>query len=420
MRLRRGLPRWTVRLRLALLYGCLFMLAGATFLGLLYIFIEHSPPVSVGSGFSVIGYDWTATVRPQAQSTSQPRPILTDGQHLSNVAVGRSLFQSGAVIIYRLPDLTPLISESALALALAAAVSGGLGWFAAGRALRPVRVMTASARRISDRNLAERLRLPGPADELKELGDTFDDLLSRLQEAFESQRRFVANASHELRTPLAAERTILEVAVADPAATADSLREACARALEVERQQERLIESLLMLALSHRGLVRAERLDLKEIAARVLVAVDSRRAEAGLDVDSMLDHAAAAGDPALLDRLVCNLVDNAIRHNVAAGWLRVETWTGADASHLRVVNTGPTVESSQVAVLFEPFRRAGEQRVGAEGVGLGLSIVAAVTEAHGGTVEARARPEGGLEIEVMLPVNGVAAAKAELGQAGHS
>jgi signal transduction histidine kinase len=323
-------------------------------------------------------------------------------QSLRSFAAGRVAFRRlqvasrAALSHQRAAQLGALLTTSGIALGVMAFVSIGLGWLMAGRALRPVRTMSARARGISERNLHERLALDGPNDELKELGDTFDGLLARLETAFESQRRFAANASHELRTPITLERTLVEVALADPHASIDSLRETCERVLAASEQQERLIESLLTLARSQRGLDRREDLDLGAIAGEVVQGVSSN----GVRIESELGDACTTGDPALVERLVANLLDNAL-HYQSHGWVRA--WTGLRDGRptLRVVNTGPVIPPDQAAVLAEPFRRLNGERTGhKDGLGLGLSIVGAIAAAHDADLHLTPRPSGGLEVEV--------------------
>ncbi len=228
-----------------------------------------------------------------------------------------------------------------------AILSIGLGWLMAGRALRPVRTMSSRARGISERNLHERLALEGPDDELKELGDTFDELLGRLESAFESQRQFVANASHELRTPITLERALVEVALSDPAATTDSLRGTCERVLAASERQERLIEALLTLARSQRGLESRQEIDLSAVAGEALLSVQP----SGTRVESDLGSAISIGDPALVERLIANLIDNALRYNLPhAGWVSVWTGVRSGLPTVRVRNSGPRVSSDEALI----------------------------------------------------------------------
>jgi signal transduction histidine kinase len=296
-----------------------------------------------------------------------------------------------------------LLLWSGLALAAMAVISGVLGWLMAGRALAPVRTMTTRARRISEDNLHERLAVAGADVELSELADTFDGVLDRLQSAFEAQRRFVANASHELRTPLTLGRATLEVALADPGADVESLRRACAGVIAAGEEQERLIDGLLTLAGSQRGLAVAETVDLRETCSRAITVVAGAAAMRGIAVDADLRPALAVGDTRLLERLAINLLDNAVRHNFDGGEIFVATATSHGHATLVVSNSGPALDAAGLPELLEPFRRGGDVRAGrGGGHGLGLSIVAAIAEAHGAELRTVARRGGGLEVEVVL------------------
>src|SRR6266511_2324640 len=276
----------------------------------------------------------------------------------------------------------------------------------AGRFLRPLRTITATARDISANNLHRRLSLSGRNDEFTELAATLDDLFERLEASFESQRHFVANASHELRTPLTAERTLLQVALADPAATAERLRSTCQDVLALGQQQERLIEALLTLATSEQGIEQREPFDLAEIAGNVVLARRQEAQHRGIQVDTTLATARAAGDPNLVESLVANLMDNALRHNAAGGRIEIATTATAGQATITVRNTGPVIPPDEVERLFQPFQRLGIQRIrqtDGHGHGLGLAIVRAIASAHGATLIPHARPEGGLNIEVNFP-----------------
>jgi signal transduction histidine kinase len=289
-----------------------------------------------------------------------------------------------------------------------AIVSIWLGWLVAGRALRPLRTITSTARDISASSLHRRLALEGPDDEVKQLADTFDGLLGRLEASFDAQRQFVANASHELRTPLTLERTLVEVALADPDATVESLRETCERVLVAGEQQERLIEALLTLSRSQRGLDYHEPFDLGAVAAEVLEArrPDAERRE--LHLAAALESAPTSGDRRLGERLVANLVDNAVRHNVPSGRIDVTTGTKDGRAILTITNSGPVVPPHELDRLFQPFQRlvANRDNGQGDGLGLGLSIVQAIATAHDATLIPRAQTEGGLAIEVSFPSTG--------------
>lgn len=297
--------------------------------------------------------------------------------------------------------------RATITLLALAGISLVVGWLIAGRFLRPLRTITATARDISASNLNRRLE-PGARDnEFAELGETLNGLFGRLEAAFDSQRRFVANASHELRTPLSAGRALLQVAVADPDATLDSLKETCQEVLDLGDQQEHLIRALLTLATSQRGVDRAEPLDLADLTGKILVAREDEAARRGLQVSGDLQPAPTTGDPALTESLVANLIDNAIRHNIPSGQIEISTGLAAPGAgaHLSVRNTGPVIPPVAVDTLFEPFRQHAQARIHTgTGHGLGLAIVQAIATAHQATVKAHSRPQGGLDIQVTYPV----------------
>jgi signal transduction histidine kinase len=277
----------------------------------------------------------------------------------------------------------------AITLGVAAVVSVGIGWLLAGRLLRPLRLITATAREISVSNLSRRLRPGRRDDEFTLLGQTLNDLFGRLESSFASQRRFVASASHELRTPLTAERTLLQVALADPDADAASLREACEQVLALGEQTERLIDALLTLATGERGLASRSPFDLADVAGRVV---------AGEDVRADLAPAPVTGDPRLAESLIANLVSNGLRYNVPGGWVAVSTGMRDGAAIVSVSNTGPVVPADEIDRLFQRF-----QRLNGGGHGLGLAIVRAIADAHGATITATPRPSGGLDVTVAFP-----------------
>ncbi|MBB2940333.1 signal transduction histidine kinase [Actinoplanes lutulentus] len=293
-------------------------------------------------------------------------------------------------------DPDPDLTLPAVALALLAVITLALGWAVAGRLLHPVRTMTDRLRHISERNVHERLSVTGPRDELKDLADTVDGLLGRLDRAFDSQKRFVANAAHELRTPLTVEHALLEEPLIDANATVESYRENFERLLAISDQRARLLESLLTLASSENGRIAGTPIDLGTVLTTVL----NDRDTSGLRVTTKIAPAWIIGDPALIERLVANLCDNAIHYNVPGGAIEAETRRGS----LAIANTGPSVPAEQVDRLFEPFHRL--HRVADDGhQGLGLSIVRAIATAHEAKTTARPRPDGGLSITVTFPVD---------------
>jgi signal transduction histidine kinase len=416
----RRLPRRTIRLRLTLIYGSLFIVSGAALLGITYVLVsaQYTTEYFLGIGQqaagaviiqqNLIGGSVSASGR---TSGSANQTFRITGPDLPGVA------RSGSVAT-KLPSrkllaasaraqssaaLRTLLLASAIALAFMAAIGTWLGWVVAGRALRPLRAITATAREISASNLHRRLALVGPDDELRELGSTFDGLLERLESAFTAQRQFAANVSHELRTPLTFERTLLEVALADPHANVDTLRAACERVLANSEHQERLIEALLVMSRSQRGLDRAEPVDLALVVSRALGGIDA----SGLTIESTLHPAWIEGDPRLLERLAANLIGNAVLHNRPGGWLRVNTSAADGWATLAVANSGPRIHPDGLERLFEPFQRLeGSRMSDGDGLGLGLSIVRSIAEAHGATVTTTAPADGGLSIEVSFSAGG--------------
>jgi signal transduction histidine kinase len=367
------LPRPTLRAQLALLYAALFgvsLVAVAALAVVFKQFLVDPPP----------GCD----ADPGAASQGGPCPDLS--------------FQG-------LTDHDPKQYLAGLVtVTVLTAIALGGGWLIAGRVLRPLRTMTATARDISARNLHQRLAITGPDDEIRQLGQTLDGLFERLEASFQAQRNFVANASHELRTPVSAEKTVLQVALADPQATNAALRSACEKALRWNAQQERLIDSLLTLASTERGIESWEPFDLAGIVARAIR--DAREDAERRDISIDADHSAAptVGDPALVESLITNLVSNAIRHNVDGG--RVEVSTAVIDAHavLKVRNTGPLIPPDEVDRLFQPFQRLGTQRLRqGDGHGLGLAIARAIVNVHNAQLTANARPQGGLDISVSFP-----------------
>ena len=378
-------PRWTVRLRLTLLFASLVLVSAGAVAGSTYVLFDHwwsgggRVAGTVQRTFSIPGTaGGTANGIPTSQRTS-PHAVPDP----------KSRVQAA--------DLHQLLVVSSIAMGAVLALAAGLGWFVAGRVLRPIRTITTSVRGISEDNLHARLAAPGPDDELKELADTFDQLLQRLETAFDAQRQFAANASHELRTPLTFERTLLEVALADPDCTLDSLRATCQRLLALGTQQEQLIESLLTLAQSQTGLAVRGPVDLGKAAQDAVSSRTSQLAEAGLRIDTDINPALISGDGYLIGRLMTNLLDNAIRYNIPAGFVSLRTAPGDGHCALTVANSGPHIAPEQVTRLHRPFERLGLARTGAgDGAGLGLSIVASITRAHGADLSITPRAEGGL------------------------
>lgn len=363
-----------IRTRLTLLYAAAFFVAGAVLIALMFVYLQVSLSHTPASNARAL-FDQAVEQRGLGRM-----PVLE--RIIDNVAEQAA--------IERRRTLRAMLMFSLVSLGGVGLLAGFFGWLLAGRALAPLHDVTATARRVADLNLGERIAMTGPDDEIKVLADTFDGMLERLDRAFDGQRRFVANASHELRTPLAINRTLIEVALDDPAAP-DSTRRLGETLLEVNHRQEKLIDGLLVLAGSERGLETRVRVDLAEVVGRVV---------AGTAVLSALQPTPTVGDPTLLERLAANLVDNAIRYNVPDGWVRVVVEPRGDRAVLVVENSGPVVPPGEVDGLLEPFRRR-SRTVG--GTGLGLSIVRSVTLAHGGRLLPSARPDGGLSISVELP-----------------
>jgi signal transduction histidine kinase len=362
------LPRPTVRLRLTLLYAGVFLLAGAALLTVSYMLVRNN----VTTDHVSIEVGPTDDLRRAIQ-----REVADDALHRLRV-------------------------QYAIALAAMTALSVLLGWLVAGRALRSLQDITAAARRVSQDNLDERIALQGPRDELKELADTFDAMLERLQAAFASQRRFVANASHELRTPLSVMRTELEVTLADPQASNAELRAMAETVHEALDRTERLVQALLTLARSEGAVTRRDPVDLAA-AARLALDHTARDAQAAqLDVAADLRAAPVRGDRRLLERLVANLVENAIGHNRPRGHVSVSTTTRNGHSIVEVVNDGDVLDPATLPRLLEPFQR-NDRGARGDGAGLGLSIVRSVAHAHGGDVVLAAGSSGGLRATVTLP-----------------
>jgi signal transduction histidine kinase len=394
----------TIRLRLTLLLGALFIVAGSILLGMTYLLVRHSVtsnPSQVRAALAQrLGVDGER-LRPVPPPGAVPVNPAADARRAAFRDVQREITNE---------NLHRLLVQSGIALGVMAVVSVGLGWIVAGRMLRPLHTITTTARRLSDVNLHERIGLEGPADELKELADTFDAMLERLDLAFTSQQRFVADASHELRTPLAVIRTEVDVALADPDATAAELRAMGEVVRDATIRSEQLVDGLLTLARTGSAPPAQQSVDLADLSARVIDRLAPEADSQELALDLSLDPAPVRGASALLERLVENLVQNASQYNQRGGWISVVTKTEASQAVLRVANSGPLVPPEVVSSLFDRFRRldgASDHRH--RGFGLGLSIVDAVARAHAGTATAEAQPDGGLLVTVRLPAATVGA-----------
>jgi signal transduction histidine kinase len=370
------LPRRTLRAQLALLYAAVFGLACVAVAAVAVIFKPN---------FLV-------------RSSCSPAPGTPAGRDLCGQQGGGLSFL-GTVSHDASQNLAGLAMVAAVAIAAL-----GVGWLIAGRVLRPLRTITSTARDISAGNLHQRLAVDGPDDEFRQLGETLDGLFGRLEASFDAQRHFVANASHELRTPLTAEKAVLQVALADPAASAASLRSACEKALQWNDQQERLIDSLLTLASSEREIERWEPFDLADSAGTVILACHQEAERRDIRIDAALTAAPVTGDPALAESLIANLVGNAIRHNLDGGRVEISTGIADGRAVLTVSNTGPLVPAGELNRLFQPFQRLGAQRLRQSGGhGLGLAIVRAIAGVHGAALTADPRPGGGLDVSVSFP-----------------
>ncbi|GLY23854.1 HAMP domain-containing sensor histidine kinase [Micromonospora sp. NBRC 101691] len=390
------MKKLTIRARLTLVYGGLFLFAGTVLLAVTYVLVDQR--LTRGLGFDLRSRESGNASLPQSGTK------ITAEQADTLRGLVRQVQEDA-----RQDALDSLLTQGGVALAVVTVAAVAFGWLVAGRALQPLNQITGTARRIAGadgagRGLHERIALDGPTDEVKELADTFDLMLEKLDRSFDGQRRFVANASHELRTPLAINRSLVELAVTRPDAPAE-LRQLGETLLTVNERHERLIDGLLTLAESENTLTERTEVDLAEVAAHL---TDQTAARTTLAVSRTLAPARTVGDPVLLERLTQNLLENAVRHNVGEdGWLTVTTTTADGRAVLTVSNSGPVVPGYEVESIFLPFRRLNRERVaGNRGFGLGLSIVRAVTRAHGGTVHASPRPGGGLVVTVSLPTPG--------------
>lgn len=456
----RRLPRRTVRVRLTLLYGGLFLISGAALVAITYLLFQQATQYAKPRLPSIPRTPAIARLKPLTPPKLPPLPQLEYDQtqlaqdrhrleqvHLSLgkavLPVGRTgpglqlsvprlaedqnrlgrdqhqlahavdqlaqavhqVARTGSIeAAQRAADSHALLVNSGIALAIVAVLALLAGWLLAGRMLRPIRTITRTAQRISSRSLHERVAVEGPNDELKELGDTLDGLFARLEAAFEAQQQFVANASHELRAPLTRQRALIQVALADPDASLTSLRATHERVLAAEQHLEQTIDGLLALTRGQAGLEHREDLDLATLADQLIRVREPETASLGLDVRVSLAPAPLTGDPRLLERLIANLIDNALGHNAHGGHLEITTGTREQHSFLNIANSGPTIPGEEVPRLMQPFQRLhGTRATQAGGRGLGLAIVGAIANAHRATLTVKPRAGGGLIVEVSFP-----------------
>jgi signal transduction histidine kinase len=404
-------PRTTVRWRLTAMYGGLFLATGAVLLATTYLLVSKATVTDTriagpGPAFAYIGGGGQA----QIPNGAKRQRAFTLRPNLPRFVVKALRSRQGQRVAefvgsdQRVEDLHVLVIESIVALAIMAVVSAALGWLVAGWVLAPLRAMADTTRDISAASLDRRLAMEGPPDELKQLSDTIDGLLERLEATFDAQRRFVANASHELRTPLTATRAMLEMVLSDPTATIETFRETCSQVLDEGEQQEELIEALLALAQGQRGIDRRELVDLAVVTSTVLDRYELEAIARSVTVEAQLSPARLLGDRRLIERLVSNLLQNALRHNDAGGAVRVSVREQARSSALTISNTGPVIPADKIATLTQPFQRLAPDRTGyRDGLGLGLSIVEAIANAHDAALDVKPREGGGLKVTVRFP-----------------
>jgi len=380
----------SARSRLTLLYTALFTLGGTALVLITYLLVANTLHPTVTPRIP-------ASVQRALEQCLQAARTGRAGVMQKCAAVYANGVQAGAAA-QRSTTLAHLLTYSLLSLAGATLLAAAAGWIAAGRIFRPVHRLTAAARAASEQNLSQRIALQGPRDELRELADTFDTMLERLDRAFTSQRQFIANASHELRTPLTVMRTAMDVVLAKPEPTRGELVSMAAEVRQAVAHCERLIEALLVLARNDQARTLTDPLDLAAVAEDAL----EGRSANGIKMTATLGEAPVTGDGVLLERLVANLLDNAERYNIAGGTVTISTTAHNATSVLRVVNTGTVVPADLVERLFLPFTRL-DDRTRHDGFGLGLALVSSIAAVHGGTVTATAVPAGGLDIIVRLP-----------------
>jgi signal transduction histidine kinase len=388
-----------VRARIAIACAGLFLVLGGALIGATYGIVRHNAQVNFGYYPPTPGLPGPSQC-PAGERLIEVVPPSTDPypkRACSDWWPGESLYEQAVA------ESHEFLVFSLAGLGVATLAAGGLGWAVGGRVLRPLRAITTAARAASQENLNQRLALTGPPDELKELADTFDGMLARLDGAFASQRRFVANASHELRTPLTELHTLIDVALAKPGCPAAQQDAALAGVRAAVDRSEQLIEALLTLARSDRGLGQTEVVDLPTAVEDAIDQAGTAAAAKHVSIATSLQPAQVTGDRVLIERLVSNLIDNAVQYNVPGGWIRAATRHETGLAELTVINSGEPILPDQVTGLFEPFRRLSGRAGSHPGTGLGLSIVASVAKAHGGQATAHARPDGGLEVHVTLP-----------------
>lgn len=382
---------WTIRTRLSLLYAGAFFAASVALIAFIYLFLGQ-----------VIDQQFTIRTAPGLPPLDAAPGQLDQAHRIIDVMIRRA----------RVDTLQTMLIASGIIAAVMTIAAGAIGWLVAGQALRPLRDITATARRVADRSLHERIALAGPKDEIKDLADTLDAMLERLDRSFDSQRRFVANASHELRTPLTIARTLIEVALLDAGAD-DKMKQLGTTLLAVNQRHEKLTDGLLTLASSEHRAAEFHPVDLAEIANHVVSDLRPLADRTGVTLETCLSPGIVGGDAFLLERLIHNLIENGLHYNLSGGWVRVRTELVDDAVELIVENTGPAVPAYEVPGLFEPFRRLtrterladAARGASVRGAGLGLSIVRSVAQMHDGGVHATPREGGGLVVRVSIPAN---------------
>jgi signal transduction histidine kinase len=394
----------TIRLKLTLWYGSLFLLAGVLLIAVNFLLVRDSLAPAPGKARAYVEELYgipAGWLEPGDQHGGPGHDIPIEVEGVGPVSFQALLADAQHQLTKE--ALKQLWTWSLVALGIMTIITFGSAWFLAGRMLRPLHAITAAARRLSGSTLHERIALKGPRDELKDLADTFDAMLGRLDSAFTAQKEFVANASHELRTPLTIIRTEIDVALADPDVSQQELQEMGSAVTDAVGRSERLIDGLLVLARADESPAMVE-LDLADIAQEEVSLASTEADERGLRLELDPQPARVFGDRALLERMVANLVENAVRHNNTDGWFSVKTWSGVDRAFLEVANGGAVVPGDEMEHLFDRFYRPDKSRSRKTGgFGLGLSIVKSVAAAHKGTVELKAPKEGGLRVTVSLP-----------------